>query len=374
MNKVDVIELTRKLISFNTVSLPGNEGIAAKYVGEILLANGFGIKYHPFKGDKSRLSLIAEKGIKEGQPPIIFTGHFDTVPVGKSDWGTDPFKAEIIGDKMYGRGSTDMKAGVAAIVSAAIEAFNENDNAHGVRLILTASEELGCEGAADLVSSVDYLGDASAIIVGEPTSNIPAIAHKSSLYLEASATGKTAHSSMPHLGDNAIYKVARAISKIEKFDFGVEEDELLGYPTINVGVVEGGQNLNSVPDKAGFTIDIRSTSKLDNTEALNMLKKELGDEIDLKVIVNNSSVYNYTESDFEKLVYKLCGMSGSCPDRRKALPYMTDGSALQTFYKGIPTIIMGPGEAKQAHKTNEFCYVSNIHEAVEIYKNIIIQY
>ncbi|MEN8137212.1 MAG: M20 family metallopeptidase [Bacteroidota bacterium] len=397
---VDVVKLTQELVAINTVN--GNEAETAKFVGKILMDNGFDVKYVPFNNDETRLNIIAEKGLKPGKAPIVFTGHFDTVPIGKEEWSVNPLEATIIGDKLYGRGSTDMKAGIAAFIGAAIEAFEEDNNAYGVKFVLTANEEPGCVGANDLVASeyAELLGDACAIIVAEPTSNIPAIAHKSALYITAIAKGKTAHSSMPHLGDNAIYKVARAISKIENLEFNAEEDKLLGYPSINVGVVEGGMNLNSVPDRASFTIDVRSTSKLENDAVLELLQKTLGDEtsmskkfltqgddnmrvpsdqniklltdeIELNVMVNNSSVYNEVESDFEKLVYKVCGINADDADRRKALPYMTDGSVLQKYYKGVPTIILGPGEASMAHKIDEYCFVDNIVEAKEIYKKIL---
>ena len=103
-----------------------------------------------------------------------------------------------------------------------------------------------------MVKNYNLAKRASAIIIGEPTGNIPAIGHKGAIYLNAVALGKTAHSSMPELGINAIYKAAQAISKIEAFRFDSEKDALLGFPTINVGKINGGMNINSVPDRAGI--------------------------------------------------------------------------------------------------------------------------
>ncbi len=247
---IDVLKLTKKLIAMDTVNPPGNEYVAAKFVGRLLAENGFKVEYVPF--EENRIHVIAEKGLSKDLAPIVFTGHFDTVPLGTRKWSVDPFGGEVKNGKLYGRGSSDMKGGVAAIVLAAIRAFTLGSPVEGIRLVLTAGEELGCQGAKDLVKTYSGLGEASGIVVGEPTANIPAIGHKGGLYLNLSATGVTAHSSMPHLGENAIYKVARAISKIEQFDFGVEEDPLLGFPTVNVGKVFGGQNINSVPDSADF--------------------------------------------------------------------------------------------------------------------------
>lgn len=269
----DVLSLTQKLIAFNTINPPGNEYEIARFVGNLLIENGFKVEFFPFENE--RLHVIAERGLSSEEPPIVFTGHFDTVPLGAREWKEDPFGGEIKEGKIYGRGSSDMKGAVAAILVAAIEAFEEGTPKGGIRLILTAAEELGCIGAKDLVATYKNLGRARGIIVGEPTANMPAIGHKGGLYLNLTTSGTTAHSSMPHLGDNAIYKVAKAINKIENFDFKVEEDSLLGFPTLNVGKVFGGLNINSVPDAAGFTIDARTTTKINHKELIGQLKQSL---------------------------------------------------------------------------------------------------
>lgn len=365
------ILLTQKLISFNTVNPEGNEKDIAIFVGNILSSNGFAIDYH--KLDNNRLTLIAEKGLSNIKPPIVLTGHFDTVPPGEKQWNEDPFSGKIKEGKIYGRGSSDMKGGLAAMIVASIEAFNDSALQGGVRLIFTAGEEPGCHGAKHLADTGYNLGQASAIIVGEPTANIPAIGHKGALYLKVSALGKTAHSSMPDLGVNAIYKVARAISQIENFKFNVERDELHGFPSVNVGLVKGGKNLNSVPDHAEFTIDIRSTDKVKHSEILKKLSHVLGKEVIIEVLVDLPPVSSFEFSPFIQLVYDVCGINPKKDDLRKSLPYMTDGAVLQQLYNGVPTIILGPGQPEMAHQTDEFCHTTKIEEAVSIYKNIILK-
>ncbi len=370
MKKEDVITLTRELIAFNTVNPPGNESKIARFLGSLLTENGFEVEYVPF--EENRLHVIAEKGCSEKSSPVVFTGHFDTVPLGAKDWSFDPFGGEVKGGKLYGRGSSDMKGGLAAMVIAAILAFEEGSPDDEVRLVLTAGEELGCQGARQLVETYHKLGKAKGIIVGEPTANIPAIGHKGGLYLNLTADGITAHSSMPHLGDNAIYKVARAISKIEKLDFGSEKDPLLGFPTINVGTVFGGMNLNSVPDRAVFTIDARTTTKVDHGKLLDQIKKELGDEVSVEKLVDLVAVSSNNDDPFVRMVYSVCGITASAEGYPKSLPYLTDGSVLQPAYGGVPTIILGPGQPEMAHQTDEFCYTENLDRSVEIYKNIIL--
>jgi succinyl-diaminopimelate desuccinylase len=368
----DVISLTQKLLSYNTVNPPGNEQEIARYVGNLLADNGFAIDYQ--KLATNRLTLIAEKGLSVERPPIVLTGHFDTVPLGEKSWTEEPFSGSVKDGKIYGRGSSDMKGGVAAMIVASIQAFQESAPRGGVRLIFTADEEPGCQGAKQLADTNYNMGTASAIIVGEPTSNNPAIGHKGALYLKVSASGKTAHSSMPELGDNAIFKAARAITKIENFKFQAEKDNLHGFPTINVGLISGGKNLNSVPDHAEFTIDIRSTSKVKHSELLHRLSSELGDEISIETLVDLPSVSTSETSPFVQIVYAVCGINPEKVTYRKSLPYMTDGAVLQQLYDGVPTVILGPGQAEMAHQTDEFCYIEKIEEAVHIYKNIILKY
>ncbi len=368
---INVVELTKLLISYNTTNPPGNEYAISKYIGNLLFENGFKVDYPELS--KERLHVIAEKGLDNNRPPIVFSGHMDVVPIGAKKWNSDPFVTKESNGKLYGRGTSDMKAGVAAMICAAIEVFEGNNSPEGgVKLIITAGEEHGCHGIRDLFNSKYNIGHASGLIVGEPTSNEPYIGHKGGLFLNAYAHGVTAHSSMPELGENAIYKVARAISKIEKFQFSIKQDKLLGYPTINVGVVSGGLNFNSVPDKAEFTIDVRTTSELENEKVLDVLKNEIGNEITIEPFVNLGPVSTPEESSFVQMVYKTCESLIGNKVVKKSIGYLTDASVLQPWLKGVPTIILGPGEPDQAHQTDEFCYLDKIEQAVKIYKEIII--
>lgn len=370
--EIDVISLTRKLLSFNTINPPGNEGEIAVFVGELLKGKGFHTEYHVF--EENRLHLIATRGISSNSPPIVLSGHFDTVPLGNKKWKADPFAGDISDGKIWGRGSSDMKGGLAAMILASILVFNENPPTGGIRIIFTAGEELGCLGVQQLVKTLAVAGKASAIIVGEPTSNLPAIGHKGALYLNAVTSGLTAHSSMPESGDNAIYKAASSILKARDFKFETERDPLLGFPTINVGKMSGGMNINSVPDHAEYSIDIRSTSKTDHARVLERLASELGRETRLETLVNLKPVSNDENHPFVRLVYEVCKVSNGDPGFPKTLPYMTDGSVLQGVYNGVPTIILGPGQPEIAHQTDEFCYIDKLEQSVNIYKDIILKW
>ncbi|PKQ44425.1 M20 family metallopeptidase [Confluentibacter flavum] len=366
---MDVVSLTQEFIKFNTVNPPGNEEGLARYIGSILVKHGFKVEYQKYA--KHRLNLVATKGLSKESPPIVLSGHLDVVPLGAEKWSVNPFEGEIKNDKLYGRGSTDMKAGLAAIIIAAIDSFAEEPPIGGVKVVFTADEELGCKGAKYLFDSGYDIGAACAIIIGEPTSNVPYIAHKGGLYLNAKTIGRTAHSSMPELGDNAIYKAASAICQIENLKFDVENDDTLGFPTINVGVVKGGLNLNSVPDKAEFTIDIRSTTKLSNKIALQQLSNILGNQVILEKLVDLNAVSTSVNHPFIQLISDICAIDYKSGSIKKSVPYLTDASVLTPWLGNAPTIILGPGEPEMAHKIDEYCYISKIREALVLYKEII---
>ncbi len=368
---MDVISLTQELIQYNTINPPGNEEGIAKYVGKILTAHGFTVAYPKYK--EGRLHVIATKGLLASLPPIVLTGHLDVVPLGANEWSVDAHAGDIIGDKLYGRGATDMKAGVAAMIVAAIESFEHEAPKGGIKIIFTADEEAGCSGAKQLYDSGYDIGEASAIIVGEPTSNMPYVGHKGGLYLIARTSGVTAHSSMPELGDNAIYKAARAITKIEELHFNVEKDNLLGYPTINVGKIDGGLNLNSVPDSAEFTIDVRSTTKLENEVAFKILQDTLGEEVILKKLVDLNAISTSENHPFLDLVSEICTFDYKQQGIKKSASFLTDASVLTPWLNYPPTIILGPGEPEMAHQTDEYCFVDKINEAVRLYKEIILK-
>ena len=219
------ISLTRELLAFDTINPPGQEKECAEFIGKKLEDGGFAISYYEF--EEGRPCLIAKLDASGDRLPICLTGHTDTVPLGNSEWSKDPFRGEIINDKLYGRGSTDMKSGLAAMIVASLELAKVPNRHAGMVLVITACEENGCKGAKYLTKFPTVLGKAGAIIVGEPTSNYPLIGHKGILWVEAQTTGITAHGSMPEQGVNAIYKMASTVSLLEKYEFNVRHPLLV---------------------------------------------------------------------------------------------------------------------------------------------------
>ena len=139
------LELTKKLLAFNTINPPGNERDCAHFIGDLLKSGGFEVDYHEF--DEKRTSLLAVKEFNSDRPPVCFSGHIDTVPLGLSEWTVNPFAGEQDGDKIYGRGSSDMKGGLAAMIIAALRVAEMSASEAGILLVITAGEENGCEGS-----------------------------------------------------------------------------------------------------------------------------------------------------------------------------------------------------------------------------------
>jgi succinyl-diaminopimelate desuccinylase len=370
---IDPIALSRELIAFNTINPPGNELSCIVHLEKILAGAGFETSVRSFAPD--RANLIATDGGAGDKLPLCFTGHVDTVPLGGAPWSVDPFAGEIIDGKMYGRGSTDMKCGVAAFVAATCNNIAQLKQAGGVVLVITAGEEIGCEGAFHLARSGE-LGRAGAIIVAEPTSNAALVGHKGALWLRATLTGVTAHGSMPHLGVSAAYKAAKALTVLEKFQFNIAPHPYLGSPTLNVGTVHAGLNFNSVPDRAEIGIDIRSIPGLDHARIQEHLRAELGDDVALEPTVDVGAIWTEPSLPWIGEVYDVVrGVTGEDqgPEPRTA-PYFTDASALTPALGNPPTIILGPGEAAKAHQTDEYCSVQRIHEATDIYGKLALRW
>ena len=362
------IELTRQLIGFNTVNPPGNEKECAYYLAKILENSGFNITFFEFA--KNRTNLIAKLDGNPGKPPICFTGHMDTVPLGRKKWEVDPFAGGIADGRLYGRGVSDMKAGLAAMTVAAVRISKLKDIKGGIYLIICASEETGSQGASHIVTNCDLTGKMGAIICPEPTSNYPLIGHRGAIWIEASTQGLATHGSSPELGENAIYKAVEAINRLQKIDFQVDAHSILGLPSFNVGTIEGGVIVNEVPDFTNFRIDIRTIPGKTNDEYLDLVKDCLGHHVKVECFADLQAVISDPQSETVQMIYDVMEQTlGERPEPRGA-KFFTDCSILSPACGNPPTVILGPGEIKMAHACDEYCYVHRIEEAAEAFFEI----
>jgi succinyl-diaminopimelate desuccinylase len=365
-----VLSLTQTLVRENSINPPGDEEACALLLAPMLEVDGFAVKLHRF-GDR-RVNLVAQiEGYDSAQAPLVLTGHLDTVPLGNAPWAHDPFSGEVDEDRIFGRGVSDMKAGIAAMTIAALDAAGQARLARGLKLIFTGGEETGCEGALAL-RKAGYLGAASGVVVAEPTANRLSLGHKGCLCIVARATGVTAHSSMPHLGRNAIYRAAEATLAARDFDLSCYPASALGKPTLNVGTFTGGLNFNSVPDAAALTIDMRTTDKIPHDDLLTRLGGALGSDLAMERLVDMPALLTAEDNPFVRVVADaleaVLGTGAGHP--RAPMPFFTDGSVMQSTMEA-PTVILGPGEPDCAHQTDEWCSIARLQQSVEVYGHII---
>jgi len=365
------ITLTQQLIQFNTINPPGNEQECVHFIGKILQSFGMTTQYYDF--DKKRTSLIASYRPQKNQLAICFNGHVDTVPLGEDSWDFDPLSGTISTDKLYGRGSSDMKAGIAAIIIAVKEALEKNTT-QNIEVIITAGEEIGCKGAHFLKNSNSLPTNVGALVIAEPTANYPIIGHKGVLWLRVKTKGITAHGSMPEKGKNAITKLIKAYQKLDNFRFNVPEDPIFGKPTLNIGMIKGGQNINSVPDEAYFTLDIRTIKKQDHRLIIKQLKTLFDQDTILEIIEDVPSIYTEPDNPWVKFIFECLSNQQNIPAQPSIITFGTDASYLKEGLNHPPTIILGPGEPHLAHKTNEYCYVKKITESKNIFSDMIEQW
>ena len=375
MNTPDPIKLTQDLIRFNTINPPGNEDELCDYLTQLLKSAHFECMNVDFA--PRRRSIVARILGTPGKPNICFTGHVDVVPLGDRQWDHDPFGGNIHDGKLYGRGSSDMKSGIAAFVVAAMRTVELSKNGNGISLIITAGEETGCEGAFFIAAQkqvIDFIGNVGCFIVAEPTANEPIIGHKGAYWLRAKAEGTTAHGSMPERGDNAFYKLAKSALLMETFQFDTPPHDLMGQGTLNVGTAKAGLNINSVPDAAEMTLDIRTVPGQSHKHIYGCLCKVLGSNIKLETIMDVEGIYTPPDHPWIKTVFAKCQEISGIEASPKSISYFTDASALKGLIGDPPTVVLGPGQPEMAHQTNEFCYTEKITQSTALFERLIIDW
>ena len=372
IKSIDAVEMTQRLVRAQSINPTGDTRIVAQGLAEVLESAGFRLSWRetPGKG----VNLVAVLQGEGGRHPLCFTGHMDTVPLGELPWSVDPFGGEIRDGKLYGRGASDMKSGLAAIAAAAIDLSSVPHRASDLVLIFTAGEETGCDGAKDLAESGLLPPGAGALVVGEPTDCRPLLGHKGALWLRAEFFGRSAHGSMPEAGDNAVYKAARAVLALENFLAAHPSHPQLGNPTINVGTIGGGGKINMVPDAAFLEIDLRTVPGLDHHDLENSVQKVLGPEARLTRLMDVPSVLTSRDDPWFASVLDVLKRLRGSPQTPSTVSYFTDASILFTALGSPPTLIYGPGVARQAHQSDEYCHVQAILEAREAYAEIARQW
>ncbi|XVQ15214.1 M20 family metallopeptidase [Spirillospora sp. CA-255316] len=358
----EAVALTRRLVALDTAGRAESQAVAV--LAPMLEDAGFDVR--ATEHEPGRRTLIAEWSIDHDVPPLCLSGHLDTVPLGARPWRHGSLAGEVDGDRLYGRGTSDMKGGVAAIVTAATRLTSGRAPRAGLRLVLTAAEETGCDGARGAASLLRGR-PSGPVVIAEPTANTVAHGHKGALWLKARAAGVTAHGSMPSLGVNAVTRLAHAAVRLADHSFSHAAHPVMGAATLNVGTFHGGLNTNSVPDRAEMTIDVRTVAGQRHDAVLAELAACAGPEVEWEPIVDLPAVWTEPDGEWAASVASTVqAITGVPQTEPRVMSYFTDAAVLAPALGSVPTVICGPGEPDQAHVTDEWCSMDRIEESVAI--------
>lgn len=244
-----VVDMTRALVATDTRNPPGQERLAADVARQLL--EPLGATFEEVEPEPGRVSLVARIGAENmTRPTLIVNGHLDVVPINPAGWSRDPFGGELDGGRLWGRGTADMKGGIAAAIEAVL-ALRRAGRELPCDLVfhLVADEERGGQlGTRVLTSSGAVVGH--ACLVPEPTSLAVCIAERGILTAEVAVRGRPAHASEPRRGISAVEKAAKVVLALHAADFGHPPHPLLGSPTANAGMIAAARDPTRSPSTA----------------------------------------------------------------------------------------------------------------------------
>ncbi len=356
------LELARTLVRMNTVSANSNLELI-HFIRDELARLGVASRL-TFNAEKTKANLFATLG--EGKPAgVILSGHTDTVPWDGQDWSADPLEPVLRDGKLFGRGSADMKSFIALAVANA-QAFLHSDAPFAVHLAFSYEEEIGCFGVRELIADLRDAGiKPLACIVGEPTSMVPAIAHKGVYRYRCCVRGKEAHSSLTPYSVNAIEMAARVVGKLRDMAEGFERDEPryegfdVPFSTACVGQFHGGIADNVVPRDAEFRYEFRD---LPTADARAMQQELVAHARSLEPAMQRVApdagfrfeticeIPSFLGSEADRVTQLARRLSGE--QRVTQVAFGTEAGLFRNA--GISTVVCGPGSIQQAHQPDEY--------------------
>ena len=395
----ELLDVAGDLLAADTSNPPGRTDEAVTVVEEFLGA--VGVETERFAVDPAKPNLLARVP-GAGERTLLYNGHLDTVPFDAGAWTHDPL-GERDGDRLYGRGATDMKGGVAAMLTA-VRALVETDTEPPVDLLLAlvADEEVGGDAGLPALLSADRL-EADACVIGEPTCEAGrhsvAVADRGSIWLTLTASGEAAHGSQPALGKNAVDRLYGAVETLRE-RFGSREldidpevepilsesieyygptmgekttSDLFRYPSINLGVLEGGEVINSVPQSARARIDIRLSPGVETPEVLADIRGCVADCEGVSVADVSWSVGTAEPVD-SPLVEAVAGAASEVTGDRVYRRSATGGGDAKTLRnRGISTVEFALG-TDTAHAVDEYTTVDALVGNALVYTEVPFQY
>jgi len=375
------LKILSDLIAFKTVSGEDNNSLI-NYCDEILNKLG-ATSFKTYDDEKKRVNLFAtlKAKIPSKKKPIIFSGHTDVVPVSK-DWNTDPFVATIKDEKVFGRGTCDMKGFIACTLAYA-PIFSKTNLDRDIHFSFTFDEETACQGAPLLINELKRKGMNSGIcIVGEPTSMKIIDAHKGCYEYTTYFKGLAGHGSAPDKGINAVEYAVKYISKLielrEILKTKVPKNSIFDppYTTIQIGGISGGIARNVIADRCQVDWEMRPVIKKDgefvnnemdkyvSTKLLPEMTKVFPKSLIKKEIIGEIIGFNRMEkSEACEFISSLTG-----DNSREVVSFGTEAGLFQEI--GISTVVCGPGSIEQAHKIDEFVTLDQIKKCLTLLEGI----
>ncbi len=367
------VELLAHLVAFDTTSSKNNLGLIA-FVEDYLRQHGVSSR-RIVSDDGQKSSLYATIG-PENEGGVALSGHTDVVPVDGQTWTSDPFTLRAADGKLYGRGAADMKGFLAAAL-AAVPDYKARRLKKPIHLAFSYDEEIGCIGVRPMIAELGKeLPKPRMVIVGEPTSMKVVDAHKGPVRWQVDVKGRAAHSSMAHLGVNAVTYATRLIGELERMEHELKQRVLdvrfePPYSTLQVTKIDGGTATNIVPVNCTFVFDIRALPGLDPDEVEARLRRfaetrclpemhDIAPEAGIDIVRVNAVPPFGAErkSEVVALALKLTGQNETY-----GVSYGTEAGLFQEA--GAPSVVCGPGDIAQAHTADEWIAESQIAKCTE---------
>ena len=374
----DITNLAQELIRIPSDEITGEQEVC-EYLSDILKSLGMKVRLQEVL--PKRPNIIAEVLGGNNGKSIMFNGHIDTVPIGNIEkWNTDPYKAIIKDSKLFGRGATDMKGSIASMIIAIKYIMNNVEDFNG-KIIFTgvmAEETTGLGTQKVLEENIKT----DMAIVGEPSDEKIYRAHKGTIWFNIFTYGKLEHSSESDTeSNNAIINMMRLIEEINKISKELEgkNNSLVGHPSINVGLIEGGTKQNMIADSCKVSIDRRTLPEEEPNEILDELRVRFDNlrliDNRLKFNIEKDTIREAVEvSESEPIVQEVKRAVNKILNINPIVSGMkaTTDMSILVNQGNIPSVIYGPGFIKQAHTIDEFIEVERLVKSSQVYAEVLL--
>lgn len=371
-----LVGLTSALVAVDTRNPPGNEVDIAGAVRDALAAwHPAWTEVEPVPGRRSLVAAVPHPDGPGDRPTLIVNGHLDVVPVKREQWSGDPFRPWVDGGRLYGRGTADMKGGVAAAICALdVLAAGGRAPAWNIVYHFVADEEVGGQlGTRALLEAGLIHGD--ACLVPEPTGLAVCVAERGLLQARVTVHGVGGHGSRPREAVSAIEHAAGLVGALHAADYG-EDHPLLGRPSSNVGTIHGGSGVNTVAESCVLEVDRRVLPGTTEEEALGSLRRRIeaarveGLRYDLEPIVYGEGSELPADHPWARQVAGAVASVAGAEPATIGMSFTTDARFVRN-QAGVPAVVCGPGEVAQAHTTDEWVSIDQLADAAAAFATLM---